>query len=78
VILTRPRQFLLAAATFALAGCLPGSSGPSIPPIPSGEARASTSSPSETPKRAQPGKKFSPRVLKKTQTSPRSRPPSDE
>jgi hypothetical protein len=71
----RLRQIFPAATSLALVGCLPGSSGPSIPPIPrSAEATAPARSVPGRPQGAEQGKKFSPRVMQKTQTSPRTRP----
>ena len=76
---TRLRLFLPAAAALVLAGCLPGSSGPSIPPIPSGaHAPAAASSPAARPQAVGNSKKFSPRTIQKTQTAPRARPSEAE
>ena len=75
----RHRLILPAAAALMLVGCVPGSSGPSIPPIPRGtQPVAAPQAEAAKPQAGKPGKRFTARTLQKTQTSPRSRPAGAE
>ena len=75
---TRVRLVLPAAAAVLLVGCLPASSGPSIPPIP--RATGVAAAPPSPPAKAQahgPSKKFNVRTPSRTQSTARARPPED-